>query len=345
MLLKDFSFFIRRDRIGCVFVSLLLFLSASSCSEEKGEPLSPEPDKGRFEDAPFKWDFVHSTTDKDDIFIGDKYISVDNRYVAVSPNFYVGEAYTEKDFGDSFRNEMTAYKNPIDVIFAFTNPFIGTVEEGTGASGYKKLLAMSLDSEEYKEYIKDKHSPFGVKLVEIYSSADLNKVFPDNNGILGTLLAKELNGGIKMDGIKGKLAGELSSICFMSYMDYPANGFFRDKEKDISPESPVYVRSISYGKAAFFVIESKYSYKEVADAILSKMALNDIKNAEEILKNSAIVLFTVSDSRQTAEVYKSFEDLDAFLDAPFNEASYGYPIFCQVVYTKDNSPYRNANFR
>jgi len=41
----------------CISVSLLLALFCS-CSKEK----LPEPTTGRFENAPFKWDFIHPAT-------------------------------------------------------------------------------------------------------------------------------------------------------------------------------------------------------------------------------------------------------------------------------------------
>lgn len=319
----------------CISVSLLLALFCS-CSKEK----LPEPTTGRFENAPFKWDFIHPATTDDAMFIGDRNISVNNLYVITPPAFYVGAVYTEKEFQKSFRSEIAASKKPIDVIFTFAKPFTGTLEKGSGASEYKRLLAESLGSQEYKEYIENQHTSFGVKLVEIYSSTDLNKAFPNSGGILGELLTKVMSNGSKINDIKSRLAGELSSINFTSYMDYPANGFFQDKNNDMRQDNPVYVRSISYGKAAFFVIESKYSYKEVADAVLSKLSLSNVENTEEILKNSTITLFTVADSQQTAEVYRSFTDLDAFLNTPFTEFSYGYPIFCQGAYTRDNAPFR-----
>ncbi|SHI97025.1 hypothetical protein [Bacteroides stercorirosoris] len=53
----------------CISVSLLLALFCS-CSKEK----LPEPTTGRFENAPFKWDFIHLATTDDAMFIGDRNI-------------------------------------------------------------------------------------------------------------------------------------------------------------------------------------------------------------------------------------------------------------------------------
>lgn len=90
-----------------------------------------------------------------------------------------------------------------------------------------------------------------------------------------------------------------------------------------NPENPVYIRSLTYGKTAYFVIQSTYSYKEVEEAVKSKLSLsNTVGKGVEILKNSTITLFVVSDSRQTANVYTNFQDLDKFLETPFNEHQY-----------------------
>jgi hypothetical protein len=53
----------------CISVSLLLALFCS-CSKEK----LPEPTTGRFENAPFKWDFIHPATTANAMFIGDRNI-------------------------------------------------------------------------------------------------------------------------------------------------------------------------------------------------------------------------------------------------------------------------------
>lgn len=53
-------------------------------------------------------------------------------------------------------------------------------------------------------------------------------------------------------------------------MDTPIYGFFKEKKMNENSQNPVYLRSITYGKAAFFVIESPYSYQDVAGAISIK---------------------------------------------------------------------------
>lgn len=66
--------------------------------------------------------------------------------------------------------------------------------------------------------------------------------------------------------------------------------------------------------------------------------MNDYHNQEGVLNKSQIILLTVSDINQEAEVKATFNDLNSFLKNPFmNGNTYGYPIYCKGVYVKDNS--------
>lgn len=330
------------ERITLMFICSFVFVFFSACEKEeinnKGvDPTPPEEsDKGRFDETPFAWDYGFSTVSEDDLFIGDLYISVDNRYMVTPPPLYIGAAYSEKNFGISFKPEITASRNPLDVIFDFTKPFTGTIDSKHGSIGYKELLTDALESKQYKDYMNNRLSPFDIELVEVYTYEDIEKAFP-YNGALGELLSKEAKKTSKIKDIKSRTMGVLANRSFSVYVDISVQGFFEDKDMNENPENPVYIRSITYGKTAYFVIESQYSYKEVEEAVKSKLSLGNEAKGAEILKNSAITLFVVSDNRQTANVYTSFQDLDKFLETPFNEHLYGYPIYCQGVYTKDNT--------
>lgn len=332
------------ERLNWVFIYFLTISIFAACDKEETNnrevPQQPEePVKGRFDEKTFEWDYQFSTVTENDLFIGDKYISVNNRYITTPPPLYIGAAYSEKDFGTSFKPEITAPKNSLDVIFDFTQPFTVTIDKESGSIGYKELLADALESKQYKAYIHNRLSPFDMKMVEVYTSEDIEKALPNNNGILGKLLSKETEKTSEKKGTtKSKSTGILVNRSFTTYMDTPVHGFFKDKAMNENTENPVYIRSITYGKVAFFVIESPYSYKEVEEAILSKLSLNDaIEKGTKVLQNSTITLFVVTDHLQTAKVYTNFEELDKFLESPFNEYSYGYPIYCQGAYTKDNT--------
>lgn len=338
------------ERITLIFICLFAFVFLSACEKEEtnnkgGIPTFPEePAKGRFDETPFAWDYRFSTVSEDDLFIGDLYISVNNRYMVTPPPLYIGAAYSEKNFGISFKPEITASRNPLDVIFDFIKPFTGTIENKQGSIGYKELLADALESNEYKEYMSGRLSPFDIKLVEVYTYEDIEKAFLYNEA-LGELLSKEAKKTSKIKGIKSRTTGVLANRSFSVYADIPIQGFFEDKDMNENTENPVYIRSITYGKTAYFVIESPYSYQEVEEAVKSKLSLSNVVKGDEILKNSTITLFIVSNNGQTANVYTSFQDLDKFLKTPFNEHLYGYPVYCQGVYTKDNTIFLVKNIR
>lgn len=116
----------------------------------------------------------------------------------------------QNDFAQSFKPEIIAPRNSLDVIFDFTKPFTGTIEKESGSIGYKELLADALESMQYKEYIKNRLSPFDIKITEVYTNSDIEKAFPANNGVLGELLSKEVKRKPQKAGIKSKLTGVIA---------------------------------------------------------------------------------------------------------------------------------------
>lgn len=196
------------------------------------------------------------------------------------------------------------------------------------------MLAESLKSKQYKEFTKNRHSPFEIRLSEVFSNQDICKAFPNN-----TTLGKAISDEVKKEPLKGNskslLIGELRSNSFTVYMDFPPNGLFKD-EKVNRNDNSVYIRSITYGKVAYFIIENSYPYKDIESTILSKFSLHSATD-KGILEKSEITLFAISDNLQTAKVFKTFQDLDYFINDVFTENIYGYPIYCQGVYTKDNT--------
>lgn len=334
------------DKIKLIVICSLFLSLFSACEKEElnNEKESTESTilekfgKGRFDNNSFKWDYTLTPVIPDNLFIGDQYISVENRSIETPPPIYLGAVYYSKSFGTTFKPEIIFPKKAIDVVFDFTIPFVGTINNENGSVGYLKLLINALDSKQYKNYINNKCLGFDIKLVEAYSFSDIKKVFPKSKGTLGEELFKEVERTSKLKDVRSILIGQLSGKSFTVYMDFAANGFFKNKENDNNLNNPVYLRSITYGKCAFFVIESRYSYNEIKDVVLSKLSLANIVDEEkEILNNSTITLFVVSNNLQIAKVKRSFQDLDTFLHETFNEQSYGYPIYCQGVFTKDNT--------
>ena len=316
-------------------ISFLLLLILAGCEKEEG---LDNKTGGRFDNTPFKWDYVVTSATEGQTFIGDCCISVENRFNITPPMLYVGAAYNKKDFGVSFAPEITNARNPIDVIFNFTIPFFGTVNRDHGSTGYFSLLNEALQSTSYKTYMKNRLSPYDVRLTEIYSSQDIAKALP-NNTALSKIISDEFVKESSGKNIKSRLFGELRNKSFRVFMDYAVNGFFKDP-KDNEAENAIYIRSLTYGKVAYFAIESSYKYEDIENIILSKLGLSNYNNAvKEILEKSKITLFTISNNMQTAKVFRTFEELDIFINTAFSENNYGYPIYCEGNYAKDNSEF------
>ena len=74
--------------------------------------------------------------------------------------------------------------------------------------------------------------------------------------------------------------------------------------------------------------KEKYPYNEIVSFL--KGPLIKKPENEEVLNNSQIILLTISDIRQTADISNSFEALQKYLNNPFMSGeTYGYPIFCK----------------
>lgn len=336
----------KQYKIKLVVVCLLFISLFSACEKEElnneiintHSTIIEKFGKGRFDNIPFKWDYTLTPVISDGLFIGDQFISVDNRYIVTPPPIYLGASYVSKDFGTIFKPEIVFPRNPIDVVFNFTIPFVGRINNEFGSKWYRKLLVDALDSKQYKYNIDNKILGYDIKLVEAYSYSDIEKAFPKSKGALGENLLMEVKKLSKLKDVQSILIGQLSCTNFTVYMDFAVKGFFKDKMNNNNLNNPVYIQSITYGKCAFFVIESRYSYKEIKDVVLSRFSLaNRVDKEKEILNNSTITLFVVSNNFQIVKVKSSMEDLDMFLHEMFDEYSYGYPIYCQGAFTKDNT--------
>lgn len=99
---------------------------------------------------------------------------------------------------------------------------------------------------------------------------------------------------------------------------------------------------MTYGATAYFIVGSNLPYDEVK-ALLSTPSIVD--NAKEKLSKSAIILISNSSIAQNATLSTSFDALNAFIERPYTEGSYGYPIYCTGCYLDDNRFFHfNTNF-
>ncbi len=263
------------------------------------------------------------------------------------PNIiYVGAAFPESEFGKNFSKELVYPRNPIDISTSFPDSYIGEITKETGGLGYKKFLKEVLKSAEYKNFIQNGgRESLDFQCTEYFSYSDIEKAFSSNAGLAKIFSAKVQSNSRKTN-IKSRLLGQLISRNFTITMEVPANGFFKDKSKDTSPENPVYVRSISYGKIALLSIESEESFEEVKKAVEAGIKWKIFSaggsfsaKETEILQKSTITLYLISDDTQ-GEANQFFDSLDDIKNAfkiKYSDSNFGLPIFCKGYYTKDNS--------
>lgn len=259
---------------------------------------------------------------------------------------YLGAAFPEKEFGNSFKPEILYPRSPVDVIFNFPRPFIGEVTKENGSIGYKKLLTQALDSKEYELFLKGgvKES-FEFMCTEYFSYSDIEKAFSANARLAG-IFSTKIKNNTKSVNVKSRLFGQLISKNFTVSIDIPTNGFFKDKTKDTAPENPVYVYSMTYGKVAFLSVESEYSFEQVKTAVEAGIKYKIFsaggsfsKSDMEIISKSRITLFIIADDDPNGHTFYTLDNITNSFNLSYSLYNPGYPVFCQGNYTKDNSAF------
>lgn len=273
---------------------------------------------------------------------------------------YVGAAFPEADFGRTFSNELVYPRNPIEISTSFPNSFIGEITKETGGIGYKLFLKDLLKSDEYKSFIKKgMRESLDFQCTEYFSYADIEKAFSANAG-LAKVFSTKVQSKTHKTNIKSKLLGQLISRNFTITMELPPKGLFKDQTKNTSPENPVYVRTLSYGKIALLSIESEYSFEEVKQAIEAGIKWKIVHTGSdisakniEILQKSTITLYLIADDTngEGNHFFDSLDDIKQAFQINYSDGNIGLPIFCKGYYTKDNTLFtlseknNNQNFR
>lgn len=330
------------------FLFLILFLVNailfSACEKENQNNPLPRKSESRdtIPDKPdifsLHWDsFIDNSTEDFEIFIGGKYIGIQGwSFLADPPYIYVGATFPQNAFTTSFDEEVRGRKNPLDLTFNFPTPYITGLDVVKGVE-YLQKLKEAMNSEEYQSYIPSKR-PYIAKLAEVKSLSSLENYFPDNKKFGNTFerIAKQ---EFDLKNINSLSLGEIVFKGFTVSMETPSSGLFIDIPSNLN--DLVYVRTLTYGVTAYFMLASECSYQDVLMAFKD----NDYQNAKGTLrKKSQIILLIISDVSQEAIIKSSFEDLIKFVDKPFyNRDIYGYPIFCRGFYAKDNKVFRKYN--
>ncbi len=320
-----------KTQIESILVCIVLLSMMSSCGKDEIEnTLPPKP-----ENFSLQWDnFIDNSAENTDIFIGTRYIGIQGwPLVANPPYIYVGATFPKNAFASSFDGEVKGNKKPVDLTFNFPTSYTTSMEEVKGTDYLKKLKG-AMSSEEYKSYTPPTR-PYIAKLAKLNSLDNLDSCFSENKDFGNTFerIAKQ---EIEMKNVKSLSVGEIVLKGFTVSMDVPPTGLFIDTPSNLS--ELVYVRTLTYGATAYFIIASEHSYQDV----LKAFKVDDYY--QNILHKSQIILLTVSDVSQEAIIKSSFDDLKEFVNNPFpNKDTYGYPIFCQGQYAKDNKAFKMDN--
>ena len=281
----------------------------------------------------FQWDtLIDDSKNDDEFFIGNQYIGVQRwECLATPPHIYVGATFPKSSFATTFDRENIDKKHPIDLTFNFPIPYITCMEDVKG-SEYLQKIKEALKSKEFQSYTSPQR-PYIIKFAELKSLSNIESCFPYNKDF-GNTLKKIALQEFNVENIKSLCIGEVIFKGFTTSMDVPSNGLFTNEPT--SSEKLIYIRSLTYGVSAYFIVASEAPYKEVLTAFKDSF-MDDYNNPKGVLHNSKIILLTTSDINQEAEVKATFNDLNNFLKNPFMGGKiYGYPIYCTGFYVKNN---------
>ena len=300
---------------------------------DKDEPApgnNPEENTTPDKTCALAWDTIAcNQLSVNELFIGSKYLGVQNwNCNGNPPSIYPAAVFPEEAFATTFDQEVSGKKNPIVVYTNFSDPFISTIENPSGVN-YSRFLKSMLRSEEYKSNSEPKLNLY--RCAKMNNLDSLIRIFPDNPSFAETFesIVKQK---MDIDKIKSWTIGEIIFKGFTVTMDVPEKGIFANEMT--SEKGLVYVRSITYGSTAYFVIGSDLTYPEVR-AIISRPSM--IGTEKQNLNNTHIVLLTNSAIDQNAELYYTFDALYGYFKRPCIEGNYGYPIYCTGCSIKDNN--------
>lgn len=176
--------------------------------------------------------------------------------------------------------------------------------------------------------------PYTAQLAELKNLEALGDCFLENQ-TFGRTLRDICRQKFDMKKVKSLTLGKIVFKGFTVSMDTPADGLFVNMPSNLN--ELVFVRELTYGTSAYFVIASESPYEDMLSAFKGAFVHEDSR-PHGTLHTAQIVLLTVSDMDQTATVNDSFEALADYLKSPFrDEETYGYPISCRGQYVKDNS--------
>lgn len=211
----------------------------------------------------FQWDtLIDDSKNDDEFFIGNQYIGVQRwECLATPPHIYVGATFPKSSFATTFDRENIDKKHPIDLTFNFPIPYITCMEDVKG-SEYLQKIKEALKSKEFQSYTSPQR-PYIIKFAELKSLSNIENCFPYNKEF-GNALKKIAQQEFNMKNIKSLCISEVIFKGFTISMDVPSDGLFIAPPSSL--EELVYIRTLTYGVTAYFVIASNNSYQNVLEA-------------------------------------------------------------------------------
>lgn len=278
-----------------------------------------------------QWDYIFSSpVSTNDIFIGSRYLGIQNwNCSGNAPQIYPSAVFPASTFATTFDKEFVGEKNPITLYTDFSDPFMAEIKQPSMVN-YIRFLKEMQASEEYVKEATPSLNRF--RLADLGAPDNIKNVFSDNPR-LADAFCEIIYQKTDVDKFKNWVVGEIIFKGLTVTMDSPGKeGLFVDG--DVDKDDPVYVKSITYGASAYFVIGSNLGYDEIK-VILTKPSLTD--DVWEKLDKTALVLITSSSPDEEADLSTSYSSLSSFMEHPYDSGQYGYPIYCTGCYLDDNS--------
>lgn len=310
---------------------LLIFVTMVSCDSKNDPSDEPEqPDEGTLE---IKWDYLveNGSLPEKQMFIGTRYLGIDdyNGSVAAPPSdaLYVGAVFPKTDFGKDFENEVSGAKNVAPVRVSFGQTPVGMdVEFVPSQINYKGFIRDILASEEWATFVERTHSPAVYGICNLRSITNLVYLFPDNPKFAeGMAESIRLRSSIKTP--KSLLFGKVEIQGMRIAMELPKEGLFLTSPAD--KEELVYIKSLTYGATAYFVVISDRKYDEVMGCFkgLHGSLLDAFKSEGGLLRGSEIYSFITDSTSENAMVATDIGTLVDFTASPFTLQKFGYPLY------------------
>lgn len=241
-----------------------------------------------------------------------------------SDRVWVGDVFPEADFGAGFENNIPYPEMSLTLRTDFPQPYVGhCISNGRQSMNYRRYLKSLIHSEEYKDFVRT--DSLGGPVEVFYS---------EYNSPEGTK---------NIQVVKSRMLVLVLSRRFKVTMDIPDNVSFWEAMKGQTGKNPVYVRSLTYGRAALLMVESEAGFSSLQDAWRNRLEGKDLTlEQQEVFRRSTVSRRIWSDTAQwdANQLFDLHTDIQTIFKDCYSEGDYGAPILCEGAYVKDNKPFR-----